>query len=224
MKSKLQNKIKQAKRFIIVGPMSFSKKQMEAEIKKLDRNELFILYVDGGVKYRTFVENLLEKESFLTFSSMSVGDNDSSKVKLDHLKIDQEMSDLAYVLMLIKKFGTQIESVFLYGFLGKSPRYDHLLVNMGEISSFQKAILPARPLLSMEGKIIFCNKGHHILSIKSLFSLLTLIPIKVEISGECEFHFAGILNVLSSQGLSNLGHGLVSIEASGPFIVTMNRK
>lgn len=221
MKSKLQNKIKQAKRFIIIGPMSFSKKQMEAELKKIELDDLFVLFVDGGVKNRPFVEKLLEK---VKFSSMSVGDNDSSKVKLDHLKLDQEMSDLAYVLTMIKKYGHLIESIFLYGFLGNSPRYDHLLVNMGEISSFQKAILPARPTLSMEGKIFFYNKGHHILSIKGLFSLLALTPIKVEVSGECEYHFNGKLEVLSSQGLSNLGHGLVSIESNGPFFINLNRK
>lgn len=221
MKSKLQNKIKQAKRFIIIGPMSFSKKQMEAELKKIDKDQLFIFFVDGGVKQRPYVEGLLKK---VPFTSLSVGDNDSSTIKLELLKSDQDMSDLAFVLKLIKESGALATEVFLYGFLGKSPRYDHLVINLGEISSFQKALLPNSLTLSMEGKIYFLNKGHHILAIKGTFSVLTFAPTKMEISGECNFHFEGKLDALSSQGLSNEGFGLVSIESKGPFFLTLSRK
>jgi len=220
MKSNLQNKIKQAEHFIIVGPMAFSFNQIEAELSKMQHKKLFVFFVDGGVKYREDIEKILGKS---LFHSLSLGDNDSTLVKLQLIKKDQQMSDLAFTLKLIKDSAKQISAIFFYGFLGKSPRYDHLFVNLGEISTFQKAITSS-PFLSMEEKIFFFKKGQHVLSIKGTFSLLTLAVTKIEISGECEFHFAGTLGVLSSQGLSNKGLGMVSIESNGPFIVTKNKR
>ncbi len=221
MKANLRKKIKQAERLLILGPQAFSWKSLLRDIKIWgDKHRVLIIFVDGGMRHKKKI-GLLEPR--LTRGSFSVGDNDSAAVKLDQVKTEQQYSDLRYVLDSVVKQQPKLRSVCFFGFTDKSQRPDHFLVNIGEISHFQKG-LTTTPEIILDGQIIFLKRGTWSFDIHSTFSLLSLKPIKVAIRGQCSYPYAGKINYLSSQGLSNVGSGIVKIKTNGQCMLILNKK
>lgn len=163
-----------------------------------------IIYVDEGVKFRG------------SSHGWSVGDGDSSKVKLDEtLDMKKNYSDLAYALVNLPQHYTDIR---IHGFLGR--RKDHEIMNLAEVHSLLKRVeRPTRCCL--DNKIMAYSKGHWVLEIKGLFSLFAFEPLKLNLSGDCEFKIKedSTLDELSSHGLSNIGSGKIEINCDFPVFV-----
>lgn len=228
MKSNLQKRINQAERLLILGPQPFSTKSLRKSLLidiQLggDREKVLIIFVDGGTRHKKKIELLAPH---LTRGSFSIGDNDSSSVKLDQIKTTQQYSDLRYLLDSVVKLQPKLLSVCFLGFLNsaeRSQRYDHLLVNIGEISHFQQG-LTATPQIILDAQLFFLKRGTWIFDIHTTFSLLSLKPIHATISGQCTYAYTGKIDCLSSQGLSNEGSGVVKIKTNGQCILILNKK
>ena len=221
MKSNLQNRINQARHFTIIGPCPFSVNKLKRELLKLsDQSAIVLIYVDGGLRYRSHIAKIFPDQ--LPFS-FSIGDNDSSIEVLDVLKKDQEISDLCFLLEWMAVLKPRILTMSLWGFLGTTSRYDHLLSNLGELYRFSISPNAKNVLINMEHKVYFLQEGKHLFSNKMSFSLMAIDPVKITIKGECVYPFKGVLKPLSSRGLSNQGLGEFEISTSGPIIYFQNK-
>ncbi len=165
------------------------------------------VYVDGGSHFRT-----------PGGLSISVGDGDSG-TKLDHmLNPEKDFSDLAFVL---NGLPVATKQLFLHGFLGG--RRDHEWAVFGEVHRFLGTQPGSRAEFKHNGKIAiigFC--GNYSSHITGLFSVLKLDSGPVRIEGQCKYPFHGTLGVLSSHGLSNEGHGLVTVTSETPAFIFLN--
>ena len=191
--------IKQRKELTLVGPMTMG---IPKELHHLPQ-----ILVDGGTR--------LKKKHPLHFS---VGDGDSFGKKLD-LKVNpnKDYSDLPLALSLIPK---NIKKVHLIGFLGG--REDHELINLGEIHYFLAGRkLTEIHLWSGQKKIYWgLSKGLYHFSHTGIFSLFTLKTNKISLKGKCEYPLkAKNLKAHSSQGLSNIGFGPISLKCDSPLYV-----
>jgi thiamine pyrophosphokinase len=188
----------------LVGPMDFDNSAMPADMPHLA--------VDGGIRHAPR-------------PLLWLGDGDSGAMPQNipaFLKPGQDETDLRFCLNGIR--GWRWQALHLFGFLGG--RKDHELANMGEIH----AEMTARPALTSarfhdaagQPALTFYNKGRHRLELRQRFSLLALEPATVSIDGDCAYPARSLaLPVLSGQGVSNIGHGMVAIEADKPFSIIL---
>jgi len=191
--------IKQRKELTLVGPMVAS---IPKELHHLPQ-----ILVDGGTR--------IKKKHPLHFS---VGDGDSFGQKLD-LKVnpDKDYSDLSLALSLIPK---NIHYIHLVGFLGG--REDHELINLGEIHYFLSNCKQTEVHVWGKRKKIYwgLSKGVYRFSQTGTFSLFTFKNNKISLKGKCEYPLKSKnLKAHSSQGLSNVGFGLISLKCLSPLFV-----
>lgn len=206
-----------AEHFIIVGPMPF--KWADLSFNGTPKNTL-VIFVDGGL---THFKIFKKKANSYLKSFISLGDGDSSFEKMEIYKSDQNLSDLAFCLKMLKPIGRDAKSFCFVGFLGtkntNSNRLDHLLFNISEIFAFVKSMtFSGKPIIKMENEVSFFKKGTYKIRINSLFSFISLEKSNIKLSGKCLYKTASLsMPPLSSRGLSNHGSGLVRIESTKNF-------
>jgi thiamine pyrophosphokinase len=176
-------------------------------------SELFsdpVIFIDGGTQFRHADEGL------------AVGDGDSYDGTLDEkLNRDKDYSDLSYVLFSLP---AHFNDVLLHGFLGG--QRDHEWANLGEINAFLSQRHQATQL-HLGSSITGFTAGRWQLEIDEAFSLLCLTRSKITLVGECRYQLKQKtqLEPLCSHGISNLGHGRISLQSDEPiFIVYPERE
>lgn len=199
---------------LAIGPMPFA---MKSILKALKDKDTRVVFVDGGLVHR---EKLLKKAPLLIKNAISLGDGDSSKRPMTIKKTDQNISDLSFFLKTFSR-KSNIGRFLFAGFLGG--REDHQVFNLGELIHFienhpKKKELPR---FLFEDKIEFLPKGVHQLSVHGTFSIASLSPNKIKITGECQYQSKTwiVLYPLSSRGVSNVGSGIVTIETKKAVMV-----
>ncbi len=168
-----------------------------------------IIFVDGGANFRKGDIGL------------SVGDGDSFSGKMDEpLNKNKDYSDLAYVLAGIPQ---HFRNLSLHGFLGG--RRDHELLNIGEVCAFLKH-QPKNSTVNFDNKICCYGKGEWQLESHQTFSLMSLQPVKVQLTGEVKYPITKLteLSPLSSLGLSNEGQGQFDLKCDGPLLLFYSDK
>ena len=175
--------------------------------------KLFTIVVDGGMAH-----NIV----FDTYTS--IGDSDSWSEKHHHqLLKNKDRSDLHHALKLIP---SDCEVVHMHGFYGG--RDDHFLMNLGEISHFLN--ITTRPfeinLYKKKSLHIKCfSPGFWQFDYNGVFSLFSFEDNLVKLEGHCLYKSKEEytkINKYSSHGLSNIGHGLISLACKQPVLVFMN--
>ncbi|MGZ6480364.1 MAG: hypothetical protein ACXWQE_13730 [Bdellovibrionales bacterium] len=190
-------KLGDAKQVYVVGPM------MGRPFKPTAPT----IYVDGGAVYQQTIE------TDGNIPTVSVGDGDSTKLKLDvPLPIEKDYSDLAFVLHYLPETVRHVE---LLGFQGGRP--DHELINYGEVNKFlrdKKVFTTVR----FEESIVAFSGGSLKLHIDGLFSVVVLEKAEVRIIGACKYplNVPTKIDPASSLGLGNMGHGTVVFESTKP--------
>ena len=170
----------------------------------------FTVFVDGGCHLRA-------KEHTNT-SSLSVGDGDSCppNTKLDYMiPTEKDHSDLAYILRHLPK---KLATLELHGFIGG--RIDHQLAVFGEVFNYLKASETPSAVFDRQAAELL-NKGKHSRNINGLFSLMTLEPTEVSLSGDTKYKVepSAVLQPFSSHALSNEGRGDIQITNSLPLLL-----
>lgn len=163
-----------------------------------------LIWVDGGADYRR--GNV----------GFAVGDGDSSHGKLDqYLAVDKDCSDLAYVL---RRLPPHFNEVILLGFLGA--RRDHELFNLGEVHHFLRATnQPTQARFAH--RIHAYSKGEWNFIAHGVFSLAVFAATTVQLIGACKFPLPSPTQIqpLTSLGLSNRGHGKITLRTAGPAFI-----
>ncbi|NKB63024.1 MAG: hypothetical protein GKR95_25470 [Gammaproteobacteria bacterium] len=166
-----------------------------------------VLFVDGGTRFRRLNEGY------------ALGDGDSYHGVLDTvLEREKDFSDLAFAL---GNLGPNFTSISLLGFLGG--RRDHEFFNFGEVHQFVRRRSPGTKVLFDEDAAIF-SAGRWQFELHGLFSLGTLETTSFTMTGECQYQVPELTELapLSSLGLSNFGHGVVTILCDDPMLLFMN--
>ena len=218
-KSKLDVK---AKHFIIVGLVSFSWKDVTFLGQPAETQ---IIFIDGGLIHKTKFQ--MKAYEYLK-TAITLGDGDSALQEMQLKKTAQNLSDLSFFLKKSQKL-TRVESFSFVGFLGGKPsttnRLDHLLFNIFEIADFRKRLNSQTNLLiKMDNEVFFYSSGIHKLKVHGRFSFLSLDENQIKMKGQCEYKILKKTTIapLSSRGLSNIGNGVVTIEATTPFFLIMS--
>lgn len=209
-------------RLLIIGPLAIQDKLFYETLKKLRPSA--ILYIDGGLKHK---KKLLNSARIL---EISVGDGDSTSGKFSPdflLPKEKNYSDLAFALLCLQKTGMQMEEILFLGFsttkATREPRLDHFLINMGEIEHFVRAKkVPA----TIDGHLHFYPAGQHSFKCRGTFSVLSFRKNKIKISGKARYQLRDWtpLRPLCSLGLSNIGAGVISLEAKEPVLIILPEK
>jgi thiamine pyrophosphokinase len=185
------------------------------------------IYVDGGSDFRAdggwAAAQLTPAKEKSSIPLISIGDGDSAAGKLDEvLPAHKDYSDLAFVLRSLPQ---NIVAIEMLGFLGE--RRDHELANLGEVHAFLKtrADFCRVEIHSAEQTVFAFARGTLTIDIAGTFSVMVLEPAAVRIEGACEYKLAGdvVLQVASSHGLSNVGHGAVEITSDQPCFLFLPR-
>lgn len=164
-----------------------------------------VIYVDGGTKAK------LENGGF------SIGDGDSFFEELDeYLPKEKDYSDLSYVLDTIP---SHFEVINLLGFLGE--RKDHELINLAEVHRFLTNISKSKKVI-FDQEIIAFSAGEWSLPISGTFTLFAFDDINIQLSGSCKYHILKKLKPLSSEGLSNIGDGLINFKNDAPVFLFLS--
>lgn len=164
-----------------------------------------VIFVDGGAQFRSGTMGL------------SVGDGDSTTISMDQkLNAEKDFSDLSFVLENISDEFTKID---LLGFLGH--RNDHQLMNWAEVHRFLKVKTIKQAFVRFDNKIVVVACGSWKVNIHGIFSLFSFEPNKISLSGPCDYpiHAEDNFKPLSSQGLSNVGHGEISLTVTSPLFI-----
>lgn len=167
-----------------------------------------VIFVDGGANWR---QNRI---------GLSVGDGDSSNQPLDIvLNPHKDFSDLAFALDII---GQRFKRVNLIGFVGG--RQDHQLLNFGAAAHFLHA-RQQQTVLWFEQTIAAYSAGRWAIEVHGTFSLIVFTTATVELSGDCKYPIlpATIIEPVSSFGLSNQGHGVVTLDTGAPVFIFHNK-
>lgn len=159
-------------------------------------------------------------------SHVSVGDGDSGTplhtgdpTELDCLlPAEKDLSDLAYALAVIPQ---QVSKVILQGFLGG--RRDHELIGFGEVHHF----LRRRANLTechFEDQISAFSSGEWAVAVSGTFSVVAFEETNLTLTGACKYQLPDLTTVstISSQGLSNEGHGEIRITTNKPVFIFRN--
>lgn len=200
----------QAERLVLAGPL-LSQKLEAGALSPHGLEEAPQVAVDGGVH---FAKNPV----------IWAGDGDSAGAAPPQFKHGQDETDLRFCLNGIRSWGWR--ELHLFGFLGGSRA--HELANFGEIHSemglrpgFTRAVFYGA---AFAPEVYFLQEGRHRLDIRGRFSLLSLLPSRVRITGACAYATDAIeLRALSGRGVSNEGSGEVIFDSSLPFMVLLDR-
>jgi thiamine pyrophosphokinase len=163
-----------------------------------------VIYIDGGTRFREQGEGL------------AVGDGDSHDGVLDEkLNPNKDYSDLAYVLASLP---AHFNEICFEGFLGG--RRDHEWANLGEAHAFLTQRHQATQL-HFGAQITGFSGGRWQLEIDEPFSLLCLETAQVKLTGACQYPLKQKTRMepLCSHGLSNIGHGVVTLQTDKPVFV-----
>jgi thiamine pyrophosphokinase len=203
----LTSRSNEVAQWTLVGPMG---------PKVPSRLEAFnVLAVDGGASYTSKID-------------VWVGDSDSYLGKpsapiIHQLDQEKSKSDLGHALELVSNH-PRIE-LHLWGFLGG--RRDHEMINFGEVLLFsnEKDFVQAYfygPKGDIEAKV--CSQGQWSFDFRGTFSILTLEPSSLLITGDCKYTLEEptLLRPFSSLALSNEGKGIFQIFSDKPFIILFN--
>lgn len=193
----LQSYFQHIEYLCIVGPL------FEGELALLDEFE-HIVFVDGGAKFK--------KEK-----GISVGDNDSTKIKLDIvLDRDKDYSDLAFVLQKIPK---TVQNIRLFGF--EKGRLDHQLFNLGELFYFLQ-----KSNVKIESESFYgLPQGENKLELNGLFSVICFRQTSLQLIGDCRYPIEKTrsFRALDSNLLSNEGFGEVVFNHNQPLFVLFDQ-
>jgi thiamine pyrophosphokinase len=163
------------------------------------------IFVDGGSRYKKGNAGII------------VGDGDSSfDTKMDIcLNPVKAFSDLSFVLNSIP---VSFKLINMFGFLGE--RRDHELINLAVIHRFLRERASVTKVV-LEDKVIAYSVGEWTEKIEGVFSLFSFSQVDLELSGACQYSITKEESFieLSSQGLSNIGKGIVNINTSGPLFL-----
>jgi thiamine pyrophosphokinase len=200
---------------IIVGPMPFPWSALKLY---QESGRIKLIFLDGGVVHKN---KFMEKVPNLIKNSLTIGDGDSTNLKMDIKKDTQNNSDLAFILSLIGN-KNKPQNILLLGFIGG--RLDHALANLGEIAEFLNKFSKHPPMIQLDKKITFLTKGLHKILVSGSFSLITFVPNQIKITGQCQYPVKKWLKlgVLSSRGLSNVGAGEVIVQNKKVVIYIKN--
>lgn len=202
---KLRQKVTLHREAVLLGPLAANFPE--------EWSHLPVIGVDGGA-------NLADPSRF----DFTLGDGDSlsQKLELDQLFSPQKsQSDLALALSILPPGPWKLQ---LLGFGGG--RLDHQLMNLGELSLWlaHSGGSLSMPLTSEEYILGFAS-GEISLEIRGLFSLFSARPSHFTIAGDCRYPLeASLVQPLSSQLLSNIGEGRVTISSSEPFFCYLGAK
>lgn len=188
-----------ASHVILVGPLAEP---------MLIPSEGLCIFVDGGAKFSAHR------------SGLRIGDGDSYPLDLDvRLPQDKDISDLGFVLESLPQKVTTLTAV---GFLGG--RKDHEWLNIGAFHQFLSTRRQAQ--VSLDSSIRFFSAGTASLKVQGVFSLLSLDPVLITLTGSCRFPLNTPTRIerLSSRGLSNVGAGLVTLETDAPVLLMMSEE
>lgn len=151
-----------------------------------------------------------------------VGDGDSSTPSQSipqFFKEDQNVTDLHFCLHNIRNW--KWFELHLFGFLGG--RKDHELANLGEVyHAFKNRKLSRSAIFYDQDvpRVHLYQSGRHEFSSHDLFSVLVFEESQVTIEGSCEYQCENIvLKPFSGKGVSNVGHGMIQIQSSQPFLI-----
>lgn len=169
------------------------------------------LAVDGGARYARDPD-------------LWVGDTDSlgevgKAHHVFHLPREKDASDLATALSFFTD--ARPYRFHLWGFLGG--RRDHELFNLGEALRFL-AHSPHARFLFYKGAptpvLEVFPKGSFSVTRHGLFSFAALSEAQVSLQGACRYKLDDQrIHPLSSQGLSNVGDGVIQVQSSVPFLL-----
>lgn len=154
-----------------------------------------------------------------------IGDGDSGRAPQGVpvvVKSSQDMTDMECALETLR--AGMWRRLHLSGFTGG--RIDHFIGNIGAIDAemrrrrfFEQAVF-----YDAAGQVLQRHFAAGAQSFRhaGVFSLFTLSPAVVSLSGACDYplHRAEV-PVLSGRGISNVAHGEVRIEADVPVIVML---
>ena len=187
----------------IIGPM-------EINPTLIDKT-LFSIVVDGGINH------LLDLKS-----SISLGDQDSTNLKLDQvIPKEKDFSDLSYGLKHIPK-GT--EQINCYGLLGG--RLDHQLCVLGDIIEYVVTHKISFNLFNQcSRKVAIIPAGTWQFQHQGNFSVLSTKEQRIKIDGEVKYKSTSeytYIRVLTSHTLSNEASGLIQITNEFPLTIFFN--
>ncbi len=209
---------------LILGPMDIKKSHLNKVIKKT--SPTLIIFVDGAIEHKKKIELSSIKKKKIRF--LTVGDGDSA-VSFDHFDIllpqKKDYSDFAFVTEGLMKSKNLWKRVNFLGFssLLNETRFDHLFFNLQEIEKLvKKKSFPT----SLDDRFLFFPKGINQFSYKGLFSILSLKPNYLKLTGAAEYRLEKWvkLNALSTLGLSNKAHGKIFIHSKSSVIVYLAGK
>jgi len=201
---KIKKIIKNSPSVLIVGPML----RLHLGEKMPLPTGIPCLLIDGG-------QNFYKGKSK---TALSLGDNDSSKGRLDILlPFKKDFSDFAFAL---KNLPSNVKILILKGFLGG--RKAHELFNLGEIHHFLES--KKETIAFFDDKIMALSGGSYEIEFEGPFSLACLTKTQVSLSGDCDYKTKKTLfRPLSSLGLSNFARGKFKIKTSGPIFILMRK-
>jgi hypothetical protein len=203
----------------LIGPM------MQHRLSDVHLNHILnplhaFLFVDGGVRIKKDMQGLgLKPEQCL-----SLGDGDSAELALDlMLPPDKDYTDLTVALAILGRWNAAKKIIKAWGFYGG--RLDHQLVVMGNFSHWLEQrngdcrIELFTSLQDDTPSHICLPAGTHHLSIHGVFSLISLLPNEIQITGSCLYQLKKPIAVkpMSDLGLSNKGHGMIQIICHSPL-------
>lgn len=156
-----------------------------------------------------------------------VGDGDSGKpdgISAIFKKTSQDETDLHFCLKQIQNW--EWTKLHLFGFLGA--RRDHELANLGEVCHAVKSHTNGSAVFydeNYQARIYVFPAGLHSIALNTLFSVLAFENSTISISGDCQFKITEqSIDAFSGRGISNVGHGLIEIQSSAPFMVLLGEE
>jgi thiamine pyrophosphokinase len=174
-----------------------------------------LIFVDGGVD----LKNQLSKQCE-AYPCISLGDGDSKKdpapLDLSYPR-EKDQTDLQLALNLVET----LPEIQAWGFSGA--RIDHYLANLGV---FYKHSEKFGTKIILDDQILFLPSGRTQFNYSGSFSLITLNPNEITITGEVKYTIKKptTLTPLSGRGISNHAQGTGIIECSRPIILIPNHK
>jgi thiamine pyrophosphokinase len=201
---RLPNNLSLTKEWTLVGPLG-----PQVPDKLLSHP---LLAVDGG-------------SAFCPRIDVWVGDRDSSHKKIDcdhqfEFSPQKDLSDFALALKLFHQLPSI--TLHLWGFLGG--RRDHEMMNFGEICHFLSLNPSSQAIFynaQSEDTINCLGQGQWLFNHSGLFSLASLRPVHVTLTGQCQYQITEKtqLSPLSSLGLSNIANGEFTLTNDGPVLL-----
>lgn len=191
---------------LLAGAAPFVPHALPEEVKGLP-----VIAVDGGIHA-------------MPSAFLWAGDGDSGFQPRDipsFVKNSQDLTDLAFTFAGIRNWVWH--DVHLAGFWGS--RMDHTLAVLGTLQAemkqralFSRAVLYG-PLGNVAAVMLPAGEDHLIV-VEGRFSIMALEGAMVTLDGDCDYRAGNlVLPPLSGLGVSNNGHGSVSLATDAPVFV-----